>query len=295
MKLKIKSLGILFCCFVAVNVLFAQSQKAGAEKDTVADIQKHLMQLKGAYSSNSSFVFAAEKNYIIENLNFRVLYNLPIYKEYVEYWAGIYQFTTRSKEQFETQFKDDILKTLARLVRQKETAAASNLAKDLINFNTQMGFDNNAFEIAEYIQSVDSEFVSKNKNLSRTLAAAQIFKYRTPPKIVGLKEDTYKNCFIIFFDSDCDHCQVEIDRIIKNYDKFKQYGIRVISIAADIDKTNYEKYSAKFPWKDKLCDFKGLDGENFNNYGVVGTPTVFLTDKNGKIIDTPPQFEDIFK
>jgi len=110
-----------------------------------------------------------------------------------------------------------------------------------------------------------------------------------------LQEDTYKNCLIIFFDSDCDHCRAEVTKIIKNYDKLTQRGIRVISVAADVDKANYEKYSAKFLWKDKLCDFKGLDGENFHNYGIVGTPAIFLTDKEGKIIGNFAYFDDIFK
>jgi len=291
MNYKIKFSLILLCCFLTANELFAQK----SEKETIAEIEKRFTQLKGAYSSRSAFVLAAERNYIIENLNFRVLHTLPIYKDYVEHWAGIYQFTTNSNEQFASQFKDDILKTLARLVRQKETTAAQNLAKDLITFNIQMGFDNNAIEIAKYMQRVDSEFVSKDRNLSRILTTAQLLEYKIPPKIVGLKENTYKNSLIIFINSDCGNCQDEVDKIIKNYDKLTQKGIRVISISADTDKESYEKYSAKFPWKDKLCDFKGFDGENFNNFGVVGTPVLFLTDKEGKIVNSFASFEDIFK
>ena len=287
-----KILTILLCCSLTANALFAQNR---TEEDTYAEIKKHLTQLKQSYGSRSVFVLAAEKNYIIENLNFRVLYNLPIYKEYVEHWAGIYQFTTTTTEQFAAEFKTDILKTLARLVRQKEITAANNLAKDLVDFNLSMGFDNAVLEIVKYMQSVDSEFVSKNRNLSRILTTSQLLEYKIPPKIVGLKEETYKNCLIIFFDSDCDHCRDEIAKVIKNYDKLTQRGIRVISIAADVDKANYEKYSAKFPWKDKLCNFKGFDSENFHNYGIVGTPVLFLTDKEGKIVNSFVFFEDIFK
>ena len=291
MNQKIKPLIILLCCFLTANVLFAQK----SEKEAIAEIEKHFSQLVNAYGSNSPFLLIAEKNYVVENLNFRLLAETALYKDYIQYWVGSYQFSSTSKAQFEQQLQVDMLKTLARLVRQKEKTAAQNLAKDLINFNSQMGFDNNTFEIVKYMQTVDSEFVGKNRNLSRTLTAAQLLEYKIPPKIVGLKEDTYKNCLIIFIDSDCDHCRDEVAKIIKNYDKIKQRGIRIISIAADRDKAKYEKYSAKFLWKDKLCDFRGLDGENFNNYGVIGTPVLFLTDKNGKIIDSFIYFEDIFK
>ena len=294
MNYKIKIFGIFLCCFLTANMFFAQN-RAVSEKDTVAQIEKHLMQLKAAYRSPSPLVLASEKNYIIENLNFRVLYNSPFYKDYVQYWAGIYQFITNSKKQFAAQFKDDILKTLARLVKQNEITAAANLAKDLVDFNIQMGFDNTAVEIVKYMQSVDNEFVNKNRNLSRMVTSAQLLEYKIPPKIVGLQRTSYKNCLIIFFDSDCDHCRDEVSKITKNYDKLTQRGISVISVAADVDKTIYEKYSAKFLWKEKVCDFKGLSGENFNNYGIVGTPVLFLTDNEGKIIKTASGFEEIFK
>ena len=288
---KIKYLIILFCCFLTATSLFAQK----SEKETVAEIEKHFSNLTKGYGSNSIFLLTAEKNYVVENLNFRLLAETSLYKDYIQYWVGSYQFSSSSKEQFEQQLQADILKTLARLVRQKEKTAANNLAKDLADFTYSMAFDNTVLEIVKYMQSVDKEFVSKNRNLSRMLTSAQLLEYKIPPKIVGLKEDTYKKCLIIFFDSDCDHCRAEITKVIKNYDIIKQRGIRVISIAADVDKAIYEKYSAKFPWKDKLCDFKGLSGENFNNYGVVGTPVFFFTDSEGKIINNIKHLEDIFK
>ena len=297
MKQKIKFVAILFCYLLTANTFFAQKHTANTEKDKdiAAEIKKHFAQLKGAYNPYFLFVLNAEKQYIVDNLNFRVLYNSPLYKDYLQYWAGIYQFTTTSKEQFEEQFKNDILKTLARLVKQNETPAAQNLAKDLTDFNITLGFNNTAVEIVKYMQTIDNEFINKNRNLNRMLTSAQLLEYKIPPKIVGLQEDVYKNCLIIFMDSDCDHCRAEIAKIIKNYDKLLQRGIRVISIAADIDKAKYEKYSAKFLWQDKLCDFEGLSGKNFNNYGVVGTPTIFLTDNEGKIVGDFTFFDDIFK
>jgi peroxiredoxin len=326
--MKKKTLMILFCCFFAANALWAQYRVIGFEgKDTVelgntelvkgqivlpknsekytkvelmplsktyAEINKRLTQLKKAYSSNSTVVINAERNYIIDNLDFKVLYYSPLYRDYLQYWGGSYNITSNSKEQFASQFKGDIVKTLTRLVNQNEKSAAENLANDLTVFNAQFGFDNIAAEIVKYMQSVDSEFVNKNKNLKRILAATQLIEYKIPPKIIGMQEDTYKNCLIIFFDSDCDHCQTEIADMIEHYSMIEQRGIRVISIAADVDKARYEAFSASFPWKDKICDFTGLNGQNFSNYGVVGTPSMFLTDSEGKIIGNYPRFHDFF-
>ncbi|MCL2652055.1 MAG: thioredoxin family protein, partial [Candidatus Azobacteroides sp.] len=60
-------------------------------------------------------------------------------------------------------------------------------------------------------------------------------------------------------------------------------GIRVISIAADHDENVFEYHAKDFPWTDKLCDYQGFEGNNFKNYGVVATPTIYLIDENGNI------------
>jgi hypothetical protein len=68
-----------------------------------------------------------------------------------------------------------------------------------------------------------------------------------------------------------------------NYSLIKAKGYDVISVSADLDKETTEKTSNVFPWKEKICDYKGFEGVNFENYGIVGTPTIFVTDKEGTI------------
>ena len=72
----------------------------------------------------------------------------------------------------------------------------------------------------------------------------------------------------------------EVEKFAKSA---RDRGIEVISIAADHDKTIYENTASRFPWKNKLCNFKGFEGENFKNYGIIGTPTFYLIDNKGII------------
>jgi peroxiredoxin len=94
-----------------------------------------------------------------------------------------------------------------------------------------------------------------------------------------------QNALLIFYESGCNNCENELGQLIGNYPDLKAKGIRVISISADTDKETYETNAARFPWSeaDKYCDFKGFSGDNFRNYYVVGTPTIFGIDKDGKI------------
>lgn len=88
---------------------------------------------------------------------------------------------------------------------------------------------------------------------------------------------------LIFYETGCQPCEIAKKPIIKNYDVIAKKGVRVISISADKDKDQHLKSIAKLPWSDKLCDFKGFNGSNFKNYGVLATPTILLVDKNGII------------
>ena len=92
-----------------------------------------------------------------------------------------------------------------------------------------------------------------------------------------------KNSLIIFYETGCGNCHYELENLKAKYSFLSNdhNNLRIISIAADADKYVFEDTASKLPWTDKFCDFKGFDGENFKNYGIVGTPTFVLTDKEG--------------
>ncbi|MBV5281083.1 MAG: TlpA family protein disulfide reductase [Paludibacter sp.] len=97
---------------------------------------------------------------------------------------------------------------------------------------------------------------------------------------------------LIFYDSSCEFCTRELKQIRIHYTALQQKGIRVISIAADTDRKSFETLANEFPWSDKLFDGKGLLSENYKNYAVLGTPTLFMIDKEGKIAGRYATFEE---
>jgi peroxiredoxin len=124
-----------------------------------------------------------------------------------------------------------------------------------------------------------------DEKVKRMLGALSLNKGAQAPKIEGLSEPIAQPTIVVFFDSDCDHCRTEIDRLKEQYQEITKKGYRIITISGDMHSGNYQPYAATFPWKktDQLCDFKGLEGTNFKNYGIVGTPMIFVIDKTGVI------------
>ena len=109
----------------------------------------------------------------------------------------------------------------------------------------------------------------------------------TKPKNTVLKTDQLnsKYSLLVFYQSGCGHCETAIAGLKSNYQDIVSKGIKIITLAADKEQNTYKTTADSFPWKDKFCDFKGTSGINFKNYAVMGTPTMFLLDSNGIIIE----------
>lgn len=111
----------------------------------------------------------------------------------------------------------------------------------------------------------------KQKNQKKVLKTNQLAKGK----------DT--KTLLIFYQSGCGPCETLMAALMQYYETLKNKGIRLISISADQDEQVFKFNSAPYPWKDKYCDYEGIDGINFKNYAVIGTPTMYLIGKEGKI------------
>lgn len=249
---------------------------------TYSDIENHFLRLQKVYMGKlTEETVTSEIAYIRDKLDFNLLYYSPIYPGYLWGWLGAYVYLTKSTVELQQRFAADAIGTIARLMMQDNGKIAQKVAKDLALFTNTYQYFSATREIIDYMQKTDKNFINKNKDLKYVLDRDLA---NTPKqaahKIVGLDSERLANCLIIFFNSGRD----EVDKIIDKYSSMQQKGLRVISIASDTDLEQYNEFAKRLPWADKLCDQYGINGENFVNYGVFGTPAIFLTDKEGNII-----------
>ncbi|SHG46022.1 peroxiredoxin family protein [Dysgonomonas macrotermitis] len=92
-----------------------------------------------------------------------------------------------------------------------------------------------------------------------------------------------KNSLLLFYETGCGNCHKELHDLKEKYWMLESNDIRVVSISADMEREVFESSSTGFPWKDWVYDQRGFNSENFRNYGIVGTPTFILVDKEGII------------
>ena len=115
-------------------------------------------------------------------------------------------------------------------------------------------------------------------------------------QLYGIKSDY---TLVLFWASWCPHCMEEVPKIKKVIEGFQNQHkeIKFKSVFVSLD--NDEK-----PWKDfieknalgaffQVCEFKGWNGQTAKKYNVYATPTMFLLDKDKKIIAKPETTEQL--
>ena len=105
-------------------------------------------------------------------------------------------------------------------------------------------------------------------------------------KLSGVKADKK---VVLFWSSTCSHCLKELPIISENYQKLKEKNIEVIAFALDSDSKSYKETIASLPWINDT-ELKGWQSSYTETYNVRATPTYFVLDKNGKIIERPTNF-----
>jgi hypothetical protein len=117
------------------------------------------------------------------------------------------------------------------------------------------------------------------------LVLSNFAENKTITKVLKTEQLNSKYSLLVFYQSDCGHCETVMASLKSNYQVLNSKGVKIITMSADIDLETYKTNAVKFPWKDTYCNFDGISGVNFMNYAVIGTPTIFLLDSKGIIIE----------
>jgi peroxiredoxin len=112
--------------------------------------------------------------------------------------------------------------------------------------------------------------------------------------INGIKQTQFKSLenlkktynLIIFGAGDCPKCIEELPQLRQNYQKWRKWGVEIVYISLDTDKTIFEKNAKSNPFI-TYTDFKKWESPVTKNYFVFGTPTMFLLNSKREILLRP--------
>ncbi|MDR0866326.1 MAG: thioredoxin family protein [Candidatus Symbiothrix sp.] len=147
--------------------------------------------------------------------------------------------------------------------------------------------------IVQHIAETYADMEFKSNRIQRLVGMYKSMQGVVAPVLIGLEPPAAQPLLVIFYESGCGNCTIQLAELKKYYPVIRDKGFRIVSVSADEAENVYEYHSKDFPWEDKLCDYKGFEGENFLSFGVIGTPSIFIIDKDGiiqgrygRIVDT---------
>jgi len=234
--------------------------------------QNDLMQ-----SSDNLFL----RNHLRRRLDMEALYTSGLWNEIISATFNLH----RNRRDFGV----DMVEVLRRTNNQVVFEA---LAEDLITICTQFGWETAQDEIVEFL--INSQRIQHPAG--RLFFAFRQHRVRPGVKAPALmnngNEINLRNTLLLFHESGCPNCELQMREVVRHYASIRQKGYEVVSVSADFEEETFKRSIANFPWKTKIIDFQGFEGSNFVNYGIIGTPTMYLINADGIVIGRQARLQD---
>jgi thiol-disulfide isomerase/thioredoxin len=112
--------------------------------------------------------------------------------------------------------------------------------------------------------------------------------------MIELNKIDAEKTLIIFYASWCPHCQTLIPQVYELYKNQDEKKFEVIAVSIDTTRTDWLNFvrSNNLNWIN-VSDLKGWDGQSVLDYYIYATPTMFLIDRERKIIVMPRSIEEL--
>jgi thiol-disulfide isomerase/thioredoxin len=137
--------------------------------------------------------------------------------------------------------------------------------------------------------------IKSNTELSVGKTAPDFIVETTRGNSYTLSEMQSDYTLIIFWATWCDHCHITLPRLAAAMSLFNQAKIDIVAVSIDSDKALLDEYLVEnpLPWN-VVCEYNGWDGKVVIDYAVFATPSMYLVDKNMKIVAKPYNEERLY-
>lgn len=220
------------------------------------------------------------------------LINTPLYTEHI---LNYLQYYMNPEMQFSEKEQEEGFKKSVDIIMQK--FSGNNETKKFALQYLQLGFKEIGNE--NVLQYIDEKYAANEQctvsdiDLQKRLKSYETLKIGNIAPIIELTANDggiktlsdYKEekVVVVFWASWCPHCIQEMPKLqewAKNH-----ADTLVLAVSLDTDYAAYQETIKKFPNFLHYCDLQKWDGEIAKSYHIMATPTLFLLDKERKIVN----------
>jgi thiol-disulfide isomerase/thioredoxin len=220
----------------------------------------------------------------------------------IEYLT-LYSNPSFTQDQLETEF----IKAVDKIMYE---AMDNNIIYDFIVDYLVGGFERYHFDkVLDYIAENYTPDQCENEDMKSDLQT-RLQKYAelavgkkapditipdTSGKIISLDKIKSKYTLVLFWASWCPHCTETLPEIFNLYENsISRKNLEVLAISLDGNKDEWldALHQGGYNWLNG-SDLKGWDSQAAVDYNVYATPTMFLLDKNQKIVAKPVTFQEL--
>lgn len=128
------------------------------------------------------------------------------------------------------------------------------------------------------------------KTASNIVFKGDVFKAAKAVDVSSLNEIDSEYYLIAFGSSWCPACVEELPQLQKEYANFQKKGVEIVMISLDTSQQQFKNFTKDFQFY-AASDYQKWNTQAVKDYYVFSTPTMFLLDKNRKIVLRPNSVE----
>ena len=218
-------------------------------------------------------------NFVTHDLNFTDLYTSGHWDQVLHQWLMMNIGSATG----DAGFKDRLGVAIKRMVEDDILAGFAEIAVPLL---VQKGKDDLLPQIKTHLDKHPGAKAGLSTTVKRMLASIKILTGKKGPNLmfqspvltktglahqdIILKTDQLDADYtlLLFYQGECPLCEDALIDLANKYKWLTEHNARVIAISGDTTEEGFKKKRAYHQWPDNYCDFTGMGGMNFKNYGV---------------------------
>jgi peroxiredoxin len=243
-------------------------------------------------------------DFVTHTLDFKDLYTSGHWDQVLHHWVMMNIRSDKGNEAFASRLDQ----AMSRMDRDDILVGFAEKAVPLL---VEKGKDDLLPAIADHLESRPAAHAALSGSVKNMIASVKILTGQKAPDLVFhapvrtqtgtsdqdiiIEIDKLDAAYtiLLFYQGQCPACEDALIDLANKYKRLTEQDVRVIAVSADTTEQGFEKKLAYHQWPENFCDFTGMAGKNFTNYGVLGVPTLFLLDQDGVILKKTAMVDEV--